>query len=83
MFSRRFQLEVLITQHARQRMVDRDIDDALLLDMIETGETRYKDDRHLWVFKAYEQRHDNLLCAASVIENHLIVKTVMHHFEVI
>jgi len=41
----------------------------------------YKDALHLWVFKSIAGRDDNLLCAAVVLENVLVVKTVMHHFD--
>lgn len=81
MFSQRFQLPVLITRHARQRMVERNMDDALLLDLIETGTARHKDETHLWLFKHYEGRDDNLLCAAAVVEATLVIKTVMHRFQ--
>ena len=80
MFSARFNLAVVVTRHARQRMAERDIDDLLLLDMIETGTVRRKDAFHLWLFKHYEGRDDNLLCVAALIQGSLIVKTVMHHF---
>lgn len=81
MFSQRFNLPILITRHARQRMVERGMDDALLLDLIETGNARHKDETHLWLFKHYDGRDDNLLCAAAVIEGALVIKTVMHRFQ--
>lgn len=81
MHSRRFNRVIYVTEHAKGRMVDRGIDEALLLDLIETGETRYKDDIRLWIFKAYADRDDNLICAALVLESMLVVKTIMHHFE--
>jgi len=43
---------------------------------------KYRDDSHVWIYKAYAGRNDNLLCAAVVLESVLVVKTVMHHFEV-
>lgn len=65
------------------RMVERGISEPLLLDVIDSGETRYRDATHLWVFKDFSERSDNLLCAVLVLEDQLIVKTVMHHFEVL
>lgn len=65
------------------RMDERGINDTLLLDVIDSGETRYRDATHLWVFKNFSERLDNLLCAVLVLEDRLVVKTVMHHFEVI
>ena len=81
MFSQRFQREVILTRHARLRMQERQMDEALLLDVIDTGDTRYKDDTHLCAYKQFPQRDDNLLCAVLVLEDCLIVKTVMHHFQ--
>jgi len=80
MYSDRFKLEVRLTQHARARMIERGVDEELLLDLVETGTAKYKDEHRLWVFKHYPERDDNLICAAVVIENALIVKTVMHYF---
>lgn len=68
---------------AQMRMDERGINDTLLLDVIDSGETRYWDATHLWVFKDFSERSDNLLCAVLVLEDRLVVKTVMHHFEVI
>jgi len=81
MFSQRFQRRVQFTRHARQRMAERHMDDALVLDVIETGTAKYKDASRLWLFKPVAGRDDNLLCAAVVLESVLVVKTVMHHFE--
>ncbi len=81
MLCKRFGLEIYITRHARQRMVQRCIDDEVLCDLLETGEVRYKDSVRLWVAKTVPGREDNDLCAAVVLEDRLVVKTVMHHFQ--
>jgi len=81
MFSARFQRQVQITRHARLRMREREMDDALVLDIVETGTARYKDATRLWLYKPALGRDDNLLCAAVVLEDRLVVNTVMHHFE--
>lgn len=81
MFSARFQLPILVTHYARLRMAERNIDDALLLNLIETGTARHKDENHLWLFKSYIERDDNLLCAAAVLQRALVIKTVMHRFD--
>ena len=80
MFSQRFQLSVLVTRHARQRMAERNVDEAVLLDLIETGMLRRKDTTHLWLSKHIVGRDDNLLCVAAMIQATLVVKTVMHRF---
>ncbi len=80
MFSARFGKSIVITAHARERMATRAISEALLHDIIETGETRYKDKTRIWIAKHYGERTDNLLCLAAVLETTLVIKTVMHHF---
>jgi hypothetical protein len=79
----RFQRPIVVTHHARQRMAERGVSEAMLLEVIDEGETRYADETHLWAFKAFPVRNDNLLCAVLVLESVVIVKTVMHHFEVL
>jgi len=83
MFSVRFQLPIAISNHAKIRMVERNISAAMLLEVIDSGEARYKDATHLWAFKEFPERHDNLLCAVLVLEDCIVVKTVMHHFAVL
>lgn len=80
MFSGRFHKAVVVTDHARSRMAERNITDELLLDLIETGELRHKDPTRIWLAKHYVERDDNLLCAVAVLEDALVVKTVMHRF---
>jgi len=80
MFSERFRKPIVMTDHARRRMGARAISEALLRDLIETGEIRYKDETRVWIAKRYEDRSDNLLCVAAALEMALVIKTVMHHF---
>jgi hypothetical protein len=61
-------------------MAERVISEAELLLEIDTGDTKYKDDSHLWVAKHLDGRTDNLVCAVLVLETAVVVKTVMHHF---
>lgn len=83
MHSTRFNRSVIITRHAAQRMAERNISDALLLHVIDAGQTRYSDEQRLWVWLDVPGRADNLLCAALVLEEAVIVKTVMHHWELL
>ncbi len=80
MFSIRFQKPVVLTNHAQTRMAQRSISMDELLVVIDTGETRFKDDTHLWAFKNLSGRTDNLVCAVLVLEDSVVVKTVMHEF---
>ena len=81
MYSERFQLEVLITAHARERMAVRNLSVDVVMDIIETGVDKDTGGGHHWVYKAYPGRADNLLCVAAVVDNVFVVKTVMHHWE--
>ena len=83
MFSNRFQRPIVISSHAKIRMAEREISEAMLLEVIDSGDTRYKDTTHLWAFKEFPERHDNLLCAVLILEDCVVVKTVMHHFSVL
>lgn len=83
MFSIRFQRPVVVSSHAKIRMTERDISEVMLLEVIDSGDARYKDATHLWAFKEFPERHDNLLCAVLVLEDCVVVKTVMHHFTVL
>jgi Domain of unknown function (DUF4258) len=83
MYSKRFDRAIVVSTHARIRMAQRNINEKMLLEVIETGEVRYKDAAHLWVFKEFASRQDNLLCAVLILEDCVVVKTVMHHFTVL
>lgn len=80
MYSQRFHRAVRLTDHARKRMTLRGITEATVLDIIETGTSKGKDDRHVWLYKHFPERADNLLCLAVVLSEAVIVKTVMHRF---
>jgi hypothetical protein len=82
MFSQRFQRPVAVTAHARERMAARQISEALLLDILETGIDRDAGKGHHWIYKQCPERTDNLLCVAAVLETAVVVKTVMHHWEI-
>ena len=81
MHSQRFERRVTVTRHAQERMKQRGISEADLLELLECGGVRYKDEIRLWVAKHFEGRSDNLICAAVILEEQLVVKTVMHHFD--
>lgn len=68
MFSDRFQKPIIVTDHARNRMIDRGISDAVLLDMVDTGDVRKRDETRVWIAKHFADRNDNLLCAGVVLE---------------
>lgn len=81
MHSSRFRRNIRITDHALKRMAERNISEQLLLDLIETGTLKLKDQEHGWIFKHYPDRQDNLICAAVLLREAVIIKTLMHHFQ--
>lgn len=80
MHSTRFSRPVILTRHAALRMAQRSISMDELLVVLDTGDTRYKDDAHLWAYKHLADRADNLICAVLVLEDVVVVKTIMHNF---
>ena len=81
MHSTRFDLPVVLTEHAKLRMVERNMDMGLVLEIIDTGTLKDAGNAHYWLYKNVTDRADNLLCAAAVIENAVVIKTIMHHWE--
>lgn len=80
-FSKRFGKNVWITHHARRSMQRRAIDEATLEQVLETGDIRHRDEINLWVFRHIDGRTDNLICAAVVEKEAVVVKTVMINWE--
>lgn len=80
MYSERFGKPIRLTDHAAKRMAERGIDSRTLLDILDSGRIKYKDETHFWAFKRYPDRSDNMLCAAAIEGEFIVVKTVMHHF---
>ncbi|MDZ4188156.1 MAG: DUF4258 domain-containing protein [Hydrogenophaga sp.] len=74
-------MPVVLTEHAKQRMQKRGMDEGLVLEIIDTGIQKDAGNGHFWIYKNFEHRQDNLLCVAVVIENVMVVKTIMHHWE--
>jgi hypothetical protein len=81
MHSIRFNMPVVLTEHAKLRMAERQIDAVLVLEIIDTGILKDAGNSHYWLYKKINERADNLLCVAAVIENAVVIKTIMHHWE--
>lgn len=62
-------------------MASRGITESELLELVERGTVKYKDATRFWIAQFFENRQDNLLSIAAVLEDKIVVKTVMHHFE--
>lgn len=81
MWGARYQRPVILTRHAQQRMQERRIDLALVLRMIDEGSTRHADPTRLWSWLHVPGREDHLFCAVRVLEDGVVVKTVMNRWE--
>ena len=81
MHSTRFNLPVILTEHARVRMAERNIHAALVLEIIDSGTLKEAGNSHYWLYKHLPDRADNLLCVAAVVDNVVVGKTIMHHWE--
>ena len=62
-------------------MTQRAIDDSEIMDLVETGAVKQKDVEHWWIYKAIPGRDDNLVCAAVISRQAIIIKTILTHWE--
>jgi hypothetical protein len=75
-------LNLIITNHALQRMKERDITKELVLDVLKSGSIKQKDTDKYWIYKKVHGRTDNLICLAIKIEkSDLIVITTLINWE--
>jgi hypothetical protein len=58
-------------------MAKRSVTEEMLYDLIETGDIRHKTDTNVWIYKQYLNREDNLICAAAILNQAVIIKTMM------
>ena len=80
-YSFRFARNVWLTNHASEAMAKRGLDEAIVLQVIETGELLDKGDGHCWIHQALPGRVDNRICAAVVLGQAVVVKTVMVNWQ--
>jgi hypothetical protein len=73
-------LEIVLTTHAQHRALERSISPELIKDIVDNGIQHQAGPGHFWFYQQYPWRDDNLLCVAAVIDNVLVIKTVMHHW---
>jgi hypothetical protein len=75
--SPRFGKKVWLTNHAIESMAKRKVTLAEVKRLIEEGQYQAKEESHGWIFHHFEYRQDNLICAAVVTEQAIVVRTVM------
>lgn len=68
---------VWLTNHAIEAMAKRNVTLPEVKALIEQGDYRKKNDGHGWIYYSFRERDDNLLCAAVVDGDSLIIKTIM------
>ena len=75
--SARFGKRVWLTNHAIEAMAKRHVTLAEVKALIEQGSLSERDDGHAWVSHHFTTRGDNLVCAAVLVADAVIVKTIM------
>ncbi len=81
-YSGRFEKNVWLTNHAIEAMAKRKITLPEVKKLIESGDYRKKKGSHGWIYFDFPDRVDNLVCAAIVEENAIIIKTIMIQWQV-
>lgn len=72
--------DVQLTNHAKDRMKERNVSTEVLISIIENGEIKSKPQKTnaFWVFAEIRNRSDNLISLSIVIEGKsIVVKTVL------
>ncbi len=80
-YSPRFAKNVWLANHAIESMAKREITLPEVKQLIEEGSVQYKDNQHGWVYFEFISRNDNLVCAAIINEQAVIIKTMMVNWQ--
>ena len=75
--SPRFGKRVWLTNHAIESMAKRRVTLDQVKTLIELGTYVGKGEGHGWIYHRFQERGDNLVCAAVVTGQAIIVKTIM------
>jgi hypothetical protein len=75
--SARFGKRVWLTNHAIEAMAKRQVTLAEVKTLIEQGTLSEKGDGHAWISHHFRGRGDNLVCAAVLVADAVIIKTIM------
>lgn len=79
--SKRFGKTVWLTNHAIESMSKRNVTLGEVQVLIEQGNWIEKCDGHGWITGHFEARNDNLVCAAVVEGQAVIIKTIMVNWQ--
>ena len=80
--SQRFDKKVWLTNHAIESMAKRNITLNEIKTLIEEGLFEIKEYPHGWIFHHFAARIDNLVCAAIVDQQAIVIKTVMINWKI-
>ena len=72
-YSAKFEKNVWLTNHAIESMAKRKITLFEVKELIEFGKYRKLRENQGWIHHYFEERDDNLMCAAVVYEKALII----------
>jgi len=78
--STRFGKRVWLTNHAIESMAKRRVTLDQVKTLVELGTYLDKGDGNGWIFHRFEERGGDLVCAAVVTGQAIIVKTIMIHW---
>ena len=70
-----------LTNHAIESMAKRQITLPEIKTLIEEGDYKSGEGLNGWVYYNFPQRKDNSICAAVVLGQAVIIKTVMIHLQ--
>jgi len=80
-YSLRFKKSVWLTNHAIESMAKRNITLNEVKKLIESGEYTEKKELHGWIYYEFPKRDDDLMCAAVLKDESIIIKTIMIHWQ--
>ena len=76
-YSSKYKKNVWLTNHAIEAMAKRKITLPEVKTLIESGSFKSVEGSDGWIFYNFPEREDNLICAAVVNDQAIIIKTVM------
>ena len=66
--------QLVVTDHAKERMRSRNVDEETLIDILQTGLVKTRDKpNQFWVYKSLRKRKDNSLCVSISIETPFLI----------
>jgi len=68
---------VWLTNHAIEAVAKRNIKLEEVKHLIESGDYKKSKEKQGWIYFDFPERDDNLICAAIINENAIIIKTIM------